>query len=35
MHFKPNKFKHRIYQEERRQKFIHYLELKRAEAAAR
>jgi len=31
MIFKPNKFKHRIYQEVRRQKFIFYLELKRAE----
>ena len=30
MTFKPNKFKHRIYQEVRRQKFIFYLELKRA-----
>jgi hypothetical protein len=29
MTFKPNKFKHRIYQEVRRQKFIFYLELKR------
>jgi hypothetical protein len=28
--FKPNKFKHRIYQEVRRQKFIFYLEQKRS-----
>jgi hypothetical protein len=33
MSFKPNKFKHRIYQEVRRQKFIFYLELKRAKGA--
>jgi hypothetical protein len=28
--FKPHIFKHRIYQEVRRQKYLHYLELKRA-----
>jgi hypothetical protein len=33
--FKPNKFKHRIYQEVRRQKFIFYLELKREEKRRR
>jgi hypothetical protein len=29
--YKPKKFKEHIYQEVRRQKFLHYLELKRAE----
>ena len=31
LHFKKDKFRQRIYQEERRQKFIFQLELKRAE----
>ena len=31
--FRPNKFKHRIYQEVRRQKFIFYFEQKRTKAA--
>ena len=35
MPFKPSIFKHRIYQEVRRKKYLYYLELKRAEKLKR